>query len=147
MEMPGAEHSGKNAESTMRALLTDPGMLHTPGQVLTANDIGNMTTALAHLHDRILKHQDVPFGELRDVLRRAAAVLCRVKESQCSIARSLVEIPFAAFTKNAIKLGISLWMAVINEKPSMETRILIEVAANWEASVRKRIGIFDARLR
>jgi phosphatidylinositol 4-kinase len=58
-----------------------------------------------------------------------------------------VGIPFAVFTKPSIKLGVSLWMGIINENPRMSTRVLMEIASNWENTVRRGVGIFDGRFR
>lgn len=91
----------------------------------------------------MLDRKFVSTSEIRDVLRRAAALLCRTKKDQCAIVHHLVGIPFALFTKQSIKLGISLWMGVINENPRMESRILVEIADNWESTIRKRLGIFN----
>ncbi|KAH0559535.1 hypothetical protein GP486_003947 [Trichoglossum hirsutum] len=98
---------------------------------------------LTHLENRTLRHKFVSVGELRDVLRRAAALLCRTEKDECSIVHHLVGIPFTVFTKQSVKLGISLWMGVINENPRMEPGILMEIAEHWENTVRKRIGIFN----
>ncbi|KAI9704392.1 MAG: phosphatidylinositol-4- kinase [Candelina mexicana] len=106
-------------------------------------DLEDAETILAHLESRTLDRKFVSTSELRDVLRRAAALLCRTKKDQCSIVHHLVGIPFAVFTKQSIKLGISLWMGVINENPRMEPRILAEIAENWENTIRKRLGIFN----
>jgi phosphatidylinositol 4-kinase len=54
-----------------------------------------------------------------------------------------VTIPFKLFTKQSIKLGISLWLGVINENPRMEPRILSEIAQHWEATVQRKQGIFN----
>ena len=51
------------------------------------------------------------------------------------------------FTKQSIKLGVSLWLGVINENPQMESRMLIEIAANWENTIRNRMGAFSNKLR
>ncbi len=102
---------------------------------------------LAHLERRTLDKRFVSIGESRDILRRAAASLCRTKRDQCAIAHHLVGIPFAMFTKQSIKLGISLWLGVINENPIMEPRILSEIAENWEKTVRNRVGVFGNKLR
>jgi phosphatidylinositol 4-kinase len=110
-------------------------------------NIGDATKLLAELESRTLNHKHVAIAELRDILRRAAALLCRVKTDQASIVHHLVGIPFAVFSKQSIKLGISLWMSVIKENPRMESRILITIAECWEATVRKRKGIFSASLR
>ena len=101
---------------------------------------------LAHLERRTLEKKFVSIGELRDILRRAAALLCRTKKDQCAIVQHLVGIPFTIFTKQSIKLGISLWLGVINESPQMEPRILAVVAENWEKTVRDRVGAFSSKL-
>jgi phosphatidylinositol 4-kinase len=100
-------------------------------------------TVLAHLEARTLQRKFIPIGELRDILRRAAALLCRSKKDECAIVHHLVGIPFAMFTKQSIKLGISLWLGVINENPRMEPRILMEVAQQWESTVHRRLGVFN----
>jgi phosphatidylinositol 4-kinase len=100
-------------------------------------------TVLAHLEARTLKRKYIPIEELRDILRRAAALLCRSKKDECAIVHHLVGIPFAIFTKQSIKLGISLWLGVINENPRMEPRILMEVAQQWESTIQRRLGVFN----
>lgn len=102
---------------------------------------------LSHLERRVLRNDYVDTEELRDVLRRAAALLCRTKDDQCSIIQHLVGIPFIVFTKQSIKLGIALWLGVINENPRMEPRILAEIAQCWENTVRRQVGVFSDRLR
>ena len=59
----------------------------------------------------------------------------------------LVSLPFSIFTKQSIKLGISLWLGVINENPSMEPRLLALIAEEWEKTVHNRIGVFSPKLR
>jgi phosphatidylinositol 4-kinase len=100
-------------------------------------------SVLTQLESRTRHGKFVSIGELRDVLRRAAALLCRSKNPQCAIVHHLVAIPFVVFTKQSIKLGISLWLGVIHENPRMEPRIVTEVAQEWEKSIRRRIGIFS----
>jgi phosphatidylinositol 4-kinase len=105
------------------------------------------TNLLVDLENRTLNHKHVTIAELRDILRRAAALLCRVKTDQSPIVQHLVGIPFAVFSKQSIKLGISLWTSVTKENPRMESRILVAIAENWENTVRKRRGIFSPTLR
>ena len=102
---------------------------------------------LAHLERRTLDSRFVSIGELRDILRRAAALLCRSSKDQCAILQHLVGIPFAIITKQSIKLGISLWLGVINENPYMEPRILAVIAEHWEKSVRNHVGVFSSKLQ
>ena len=105
------------------------------------------TALLVDLESRTLGHKHVTIAELRDILRKAAALLCRVKNDQSPIVQHLVGIPFAVFSKQSIKLGISLWTSVAKENPRMESRFLIAIAENWENTVRKRRGIFSPALK
>ena len=100
-------------------------------------------TALAHIEKRILSRKATSLTDVRDILRRAAALLCRSEKDECSIIHYLVSIPFAMFTKQSIKLGISLWLGVMNENPRMEPRLLAEIVQRWEASIEKRQGLFS----
>jgi phosphatidylinositol 4-kinase A len=105
-------------------------------------DCEDAATVLAHLEARTLKRKFIPISELRDILRRAAALLCRSKKDEFAMVHHLVSIPFIIFTKQSIKLGISLWLGVINENPRMEPSVLAEIAQNWEATVHRRQGLF-----
>jgi phosphatidylinositol 4-kinase len=108
----------------------------------TGKDCEDAVTVLAHLEARTIRRKFIPIGELRDVLRRAAALLCRSKKDECTIVRHLVSIPFTLFTKQSIKLGISLWLGVINENPRMESRLVTEIVQHWEVTVQRKLGIF-----
>lgn len=104
-------------------------------------------SALAHIEGRILQKKQTPMGDVRDILRRAAALLCRSKTgTECSVAHYLVSIPFAMFTKHSIKFGVSLWLGVINENPIWEPRILNEIAQHWEISIHKKLGLFSSAI-
>lgn len=106
-------------------------------------DYEDILTVLAHLEVRTHNKKFVPIGEVKDVLRRAAALLCRSKKDECAIVHHLVTIPFFIFTKQSIKLGISLWLGVINENPRMEPRLLTEIAQQWEVTIQRKVGIFN----
>ena len=110
-------------------------------------DAEEVQSVLAFLSSKVSEHRYIAIGELRDVLRRAAALLCRSKVDHSAIIYYLVEIPFALFTKQAIKLGISLWLGVINENPRMESKLLAEIATHWEHSVQKKQGLFSPSLQ
>ncbi|KAM0721899.1 hypothetical protein Q7P37_002824 [Cladosporium fusiforme] len=95
------------------------------------------------LEARLKNHEHVAFSTVRDTLRNAAGILSRITVDTAPLIRGLVSIPFILFTKESIKLGISLWLGVAKENPSLEARILVEVAAGWEASVRLHKGFFN----
>lgn len=110
-------------------------------------DAGDDEATLAHLERRTLDSRFVSIGELRDTLRRAAALLCRSSKDQCAILQHLVGIPFAMFTKQSIQLGVSLWLGVINENPSMEPRLFAVIAEHWESTVKNHVGVFSSKLQ
>jgi phosphatidylinositol 4-kinase len=90
---------------------------------------------------------EVPFNKVRDTLRNAAGMLSRSSANHVLLIQDLVGIPFTIFTKQSINLGISLWLGIIKENPSLESRVLVEVAAGWEASVRSKRGFFSSSLQ
>lgn len=109
--------------------------------------IEDATKLLVDLEGRTLHNKHVTIGELRDILRRASALLCRLQTDQSPLVHHLVGIPFAVFSKQSIKLGVSLWMSVFKENPRMESRILVAIAESWENTVHKRRGLFSPVLR
>ncbi|KAJ9157387.1 Phosphatidylinositol 4-kinase stt4 [Pleurostoma richardsiae] len=111
------------------------------------NENADAVTALAHIEHRIIAKKPTPFGDVRDILRRAAALLCRSESGEESaVAHYLVSIPFALFTKQSIKLGVSLWLGVMNENTIWEPRILTEIAQHWEFTIQKRQGLFNTTI-
>lgn len=103
----------------------------------------NAATALAHVEARILSKKATPVDEVRDIMRRAAALLCRSKHDESAVARYLVSIPFSLFTKQSIKLGSTLWLGVMNENPRLESKLLNAIAQQWEFTISRRVGLFD----
>lgn len=106
----------------------------------------NAATALAHVEARILSRKNTSLQEVRDILRRAAALLCRSKGDESAVARYLISIPFSLFTKQSIKLGVSLWLGVINESPWLEPKLLNGIAQQWELTISRRVGMFNPAL-
>ena len=103
--------------------------------------------ALAWLAATTKREDSVSPADVSDILRRAAALLCKVQERNCGVVQSIVEIPFTIFTKQSIKFGIALWLGIINENPCMESRLLAEIAHYWEASIYGGMGVFSRDLK
>lgn len=110
------------------------------------NESADASTALAHVEARILSKKTTSLDEVRDILRRAAALLCRSENDESAVARYLVSIPFALFTKQSIKFGVSLWLGVINENPRLESKLVNEIAQQWEMTITRRVGLFNPAL-
>ncbi|KAI1259653.1 phosphatidylinositol 3 [Xylariaceae sp. FL1019] len=99
--------------------------------------------ALAHVESRLTGKKVTPLQDVRDILRRAAALLCRSQKDESAITHYLVTIPFRIFTKESIKFGVSLWLGVMNENPRMESRLLSEIAQQSEITIQKKQGLFN----
>ncbi|KAH7326609.1 hypothetical protein B0I35DRAFT_347383 [Stachybotrys elegans] len=112
----------------------------------SVTESANAATALAHVEARILSKRSTSLNEVRDILRRAAALLCRSHRDESPVARYLVSIPFALFTKQSIKLGVSLWLGVMNENPRLESKLLNEIVQQWEFTITRRVGLFNPAL-
>lgn len=102
---------------------------------------------LTELSNRVRQNLSVPFAEVRETLRAAAAVVSSSQTSRTQLVTDLVGVPFRIFTKQAINFATSLWLGMVKDNPDLETRILAEIAAGWEASVRSRRGFFDSSLQ
>ncbi|PGH06595.1 hypothetical protein AJ80_08154 [Polytolypa hystricis UAMH7299] len=103
--------------------------------------------ALVELNSQLSNGAAAPLETSRKVLRRAAALVCNAEEEQPSIISHLVNIPFQMFTRESIKMGISLWLGIINEVPQVEPRILTEVVQAWERTIHRKLGIFDPNFK
>ncbi|KAL3606360.1 phosphatidylinositol-4- kinase [Fusarium poae] len=112
----------------------------------SVKESASATTALAHIEARILSKKSTSTTEVRDILRRAAALLCRTDKDEAAVAHHLVSIPFALFTKQSINLGVSLWLGVINENPRQESRLLNEIVQQWEFTLGRKVGLFSPTL-
>ncbi|KHN95370.1 phosphatidylinositol 3-kinase 3 [Metarhizium album ARSEF 1941] len=106
----------------------------------------NAATALAHVEARILSKKATSLNEVRDILRRAAALLCRSYRDESAVAQSLVSMPFALFTKPSINVGVSLWLGVMNENPRLEPKLLNCIAQQWEFTITRKVGLFSPAL-
>lgn len=116
---------------------------HLPEPEITPESADRLESTLSHLYGRSVNGEDIPLIQVRDVLRQAAGLICSSSKPRLSVVHYLVALPFRIFTKETIKLGVSLWLGVIHENPSIEPRILSEVVEAWERSVQCRQGLFD----
>jgi phosphatidylinositol 4-kinase len=114
-----------------------------PGMQLLAPSAGDLEYKLSRLYERSIEGAEIPFTEARDTLRHAASLICGSSKPRLSVIHYLVALPFQIFTRETIKLGVSLWLGVIHENPSTEPRILTEVIEAWERSIQRGKGLFD----
>lgn len=110
---------------------------------IPAESAEELEDTLARLYGNSANGDDIPLAEVRDVLRQAAGLICSCSKPRLAVVHYLVALPFQIFTKETIKLGVSLWLGVIHENPSIEPRILAEVVEAWERSIHRQKGLFD----
>lgn len=116
---------------------------HKPEAEVSPEAADRLESTLSHLYGRSVNGEEIPFVEFRDALRQAAGLICSSSKPRLSVVHYLVALPFRIFTKETIKLGVSLWLGVIHENPSIEPRVLAEVVEAWERSIQCRQGLFD----
>ncbi|KAJ5232588.1 hypothetical protein N7468_005544, partial [Penicillium chermesinum] len=116
-----------------------------PRVELTTNSdsADKLESSLAQLYARSIDGQDITLPEVRSVLRQAAALICNSNKPCLAVVHYLVALPFQIFTKEVIRLGVSLWLGVIHENPNIEPRVLAEVVEAWERSIQRKKGLFD----
>lgn len=119
------------------------GLGRKPSAHIPPESADDLELSLSRLYERSMKGGDIPLIQVRNVLRQAAGLICSSSKPRLSVVHYLVALPFQIFSKEAIKLGVSLWLGVIHENPSVEPRILAEVVEAWERSIRRRQGLFD----
>ncbi|CAG8792649.1 6516_t:CDS:2, partial [Racocetra fulgida] len=103
--------------------------------------------SLAHLEKRILNNHNVPIKELSSTLHLAAGLLVAFSKLEEELVHFIVWIPVYLFSPESIKLGTEVWNWIINEKPTFEQRVMVEIADGWSWTVRHRKGLFSSALK
>ena len=103
--------------------------------------------SLTELEHKVQQKNSVAVAEIQEALRSAAAILCRSVNGSSTLLQQLIRLPFLSFTKKSVKFGISLWVGIINERAFLEPRIVAEIGANLEKTIKLRRGAFDSKLR
>lgn len=115
--------------------------------ILALRETQEAEYSLTELERKIQNQTLVPLAEFRESLRSAAAIICRSENGSCRLLLQLVRLPFLSFTKQSVKFGISLWIGIINERASLEARVMAEIGANLERNTKLRRGAFSSKLR
>jgi len=130
------EHGTDNARRPLKfAPLGHQGLLSSPST-------DSLERLIAQMDGKDYTVGRVPTADVRYMLRKAATLICSSGRDQGTLIRHLVGLPFAVFTPSAIKVGMLLWAGVVGEKPELSSRMLAEIARNFEMSVERKIGLF-----
>ncbi|KAG8624207.1 hypothetical protein KVT40_009183 [Elsinoe batatas] len=116
-------------------------LLHSHATVITHDDlkqeVEDALDSLQQIRNRLEDDENVSIEELRPALRRGAALLCRSDVENRTLVHLLVKVPCIPFSRDTIKLGVSLWMGVLRENSRLSTQIVVEVMMCWEAKLRE----------
>ncbi|KAI5291115.1 phosphatidylinositol-4- kinase [Ascosphaera aggregata] len=107
------------------------------------NSCFSVLASLRNIESDLSHAKMVPFEKVRMQLKAATSLLCTSKCAAASLVSHVVYVPFIILTTEAIELGLSLWMSIINENPSLSTKLLASVVEAWELSIVRGRGIFD----
>ncbi|CAG8451375.1 73_t:CDS:10 [Funneliformis mosseae] len=102
--------------------------------------------SLALLEKKVHEVPQVSMKELNDTLYLAAGVLISSPKPDEEILHYVVWVPIYMFTPESLKLATSIWNWIINERPTVEKRIMAEIANGWVWTVRQRKGLFSTAL-
>jgi len=101
---------------------------------------------LCEIEVQIGSGQIIQMSHLKPALQKASALVCRADVDCRTLVHLIVYIPCSIYTKESIKLGISLWSGIMSENGILESQILAEVMLCWERIFRQGRGIFGRAL-
>jgi hypothetical protein len=56
----------------------------------------------------------------------------------------MVSIPVRILTEGSIAIGLEVWSWVIDARPDLESRVMIEITEAWHYTIQLRRGLFSS---
>lgn len=100
---------------------------------------------LRNIQRQIDNHEHISEESLATMMEECTGLAFLSTSNRGLLIRYVVQLPFAAFTSFAFKLGIRFWMLLMKERPECSTLLLLNVAIAWERSTRQRKGLFSTK--
>ncbi|KAK9466528.1 hypothetical protein V1512DRAFT_171225 [Lipomyces arxii] len=107
------------------------------------HDFPTVLTMLSNLKKKVLAKKFISIAELRESLLRATAYSLKNVKISSPLLHYLAFIPLTMFTKQSVKLGVSIWLWILTEAPELQSRILAEIVLGFEWSIRNHGGIYS----
>ncbi|KAG0346277.1 phosphatidylinositol-4- kinase, partial [Podila humilis] len=95
---------------------------------------------------RVKADQFVSNKDLANALHRAVSALVNLDKIEEDLVKMIAWIPIFHFTPDSLKIGTSVWSWLITEKPSVEKRLMTEIASGWAWTSRHQKGLFSSLL-
>ncbi|KAK9458076.1 hypothetical protein V1511DRAFT_465025 [Dipodascopsis uninucleata] len=108
-----------------------------------SKEFNNLKMILENMQEKVEQKKYVSIAELRETLLRAASFSLKNQKMSASLMKYVVSIPFMIFSKQSIKLGVSLWLWILNEASQLQSRLLGEILFRFEYSIRRSEGLYS----
>lgn len=63
------------------------------------------------------------------------------------ILHQMIFLPILIFDESAVALGQEVWTWVVDARPELESRIMVEVLEAWLLTIRQEKGLFSSKFR
>ncbi|KDE03986.1 hypothetical protein MVLG_05555 [Microbotryum lychnidis-dioicae p1A1 Lamole] len=97
--------------------------------------------ALAEQLDQHKMH--VKLVDIRALLYRSGGHLVKAQSPDPDILQQLVHLPARIFTDVVIEIATEVWTWVVDARPELEPRLMVEVAEAWQSTIQRRQGLFS----
>ncbi|KAJ1653571.1 phosphatidylinositol-4- kinase [Dispira simplex] len=98
------------------------------------------------MHRQICQRDTVPIDPLYTVFSQAGALVIRSSSvAERELLKLLCWCPVRLFTEDAMKAAVSVWTAIIVNRPELEPTIVAELVSCWTWCIRHRQGLFSDR--
>jgi phosphatidylinositol 4-kinase len=114
-----------------------------PASNFSADSVRECERQLANVSRAVSQKQNLPFADLRRLLYRSAALAVALPKPNFDLLHYIVSIPLKVFTPSAIKTASHVWTWIIGERPSVETKIMVEISLGWALTIKQRRGLFS----
>lgn len=117
-----------------------------PEQSFSIQSVRECEHQLGEVAKALYERKAMPFANLRRLLYRSAALAVALPEHNFDLLHYIVSIPLRVFTPSAIKTASHVWTWIIGERPSVETKIMVEISIGWGLTIKERRGLFSRSL-
>ncbi|PWN34264.1 uncharacterized protein FA14DRAFT_161716 [Meira miltonrushii] len=117
-----------------------------PESNFSTKNVRDCELQLAQVSKSLRQRKKLPFADLRRLLYRSAALAVALPQSNFDLLHFIVSIPLLSFTPSAISTASHVWTWIIGERPSLETKIMVEITIGWGLTIKERRGLFSRKM-
>lgn len=80
-----------------------------------------------------------------DFVNQISKLIFFFGQPDVEILHQMIFLPILIFDEGAVALGQEVWTWVVDARPELETRIMVEVSEAWSLTVREQKGLFSSK--